>query len=396
MPLKGNVNPHWRPNRDGSRTYYIRWKMEGDERFQFERVGRTGPKSGPRENGRMLREARLRAMEKQHQLTAPEDEAAPRRKVEIALNDALAWYSGWLRGDKEHPPQCASSTADERERIAQGFIDFVAKMAGKRTVWALSRKDTGRWREDRRDPRPNPLREFRNGHHRKRLRGKVIPSTLIANCSSLQDFLDFCNDQGWMPARLIVLPKHVRRKITPPRKPPPLIMEGEEVRAVIAAGKTTEARAGLWLLAATGMRSGELVSLRVGSWLGDRGILRIPAGDMERTKRHGRDIPVGSETARLLDSLCEERYHEYWLFHQADETPLPVHAVGQWMRQVPHTPHDFRRFFYSTLLEAGMPLPWLKMLMGHSLSKVEAAYTGKPTLSRYREWMEKIEGILLR
>ncbi len=77
------------------------------------------------------------------------------------------------------------------------------------------------------------------------------------------------------------------------------------------------------------MRSGELVSLRVGSWLGDRGILRIPAGGMERTKRHGRDVPVGSDTARLLDSLCEGRYHEYWLFHQEDETPLPLRSPDQ-------------------------------------------------------------------
>jgi len=59
-----------------------------------------------------------------------------------------------------------------------------------------------------------------------------------------------------------------------------------------------------------------------------------------------------------------------------------------------HSPHDFRRWFYTTLLDIGCPTAYAKLLIGHKLAKEERPYVLKYSSEKSRPWLLKVEALL--
>ena len=54
----------------------------------------------------------------------------------------------------------------------------------------------------------------------------------------------------------------------------------------------------------------------------------------------------------------------------------------------------FRRWFYTKLLDLGCVETYVKKLVGHTISRAEAAYVLRYGPEKSRQWMEKVDAAL--
>lgn len=156
----------------------------------------------------------------------------------------------------------------------------------------------------------------------------------------------------------------------------------QDLQLLISAAEDIQQRAIIMVLAKTGMRLGELLSLHPGDLDLKRGIIRIPP----KPKRTNRITFIDEElmfTLRDYLSWREKKRPSSWLWATSSGarikreypgmiladlgSPLGLHtkhgALGDKL-----TPHCMRHFFTTWLYRAGMDPEHLKWLRGDSLS----------------------------
>ncbi len=364
--LIGHVGLWPRPNRDGSLTYTLRWRVsdgQGGAKVRIERACKTERKPTATSTREWERQARMLAFKKEQELRDPD---SPGTAMRITLPEAANHHLSWAEGDGSHAPPIAGSTLDARFRVVWGFVEYVqAEYADVQYVKALTRKHTASW-----------------AHWRA---AQVADSTRNTELAHLGAFLRYCRDHGFTDREL-----PLRDHRAPIGEALPMAIEDHEVRGAIFSQQDPIRRAALFTLAATGMRNRELVGLCVRGWDAANRILTIPKAERERTKRHGRRFPMGDYAARLIEDVQASRD-----FREQGAPLLPgirPPSLGNWLRPMGLVPKQFRQWFCSTLERLDAEDRVIDALMGHAGSKTRRAYSFR--LSDARPSMAMVEAIL--
>lgn len=146
-----------------------------------------------------------------------------------------------------------------------------------------------------------------------------------------------------------------------------VICTRQQLRLILAALEILDADVHdlvLWL-ALTGWRSGEARGLLWRDVSEDRGTVVLPA---QRSKnRRPRRVALGAAATELLERRWGWRRGEY-VFHRAGK-PIRIFR-GSWSRAVGGAgcpelrPHDLRRLFCQSALDAGVPIPVIQQVAG--------------------------------
>ena len=159
----------------------------------------------------------------------------------------------------------------------------------------------------------------------------------------------------------------------------PKVMSQEEVSAIIFSLANLKHRCMLALMYSGGLRSGELINLKVTDIDHDRKQIRIRQGKGKKDR------------VTVLSAVLQELLTEYqsvyrpgnWLF----EGQWGGQYTGSSLRSVlkkametagnhkPYTVHCLRHSFATHLLEAGTDLRYIQSLLGHNSSKITEIYT---------------------
>ena len=158
----------------------------------------------------------------------------------------------------------------------------------------------------------------------------------------------------------------------------------EQVGLLVSEARSPNLKAMVTLLAYTGMRSGELRTLRAKDVKRDEVVVRGKG-------RKERSIPVDDEFWIEIDPYIKERErigpHETFLVHRSARSGMRVSSysdVGIYNAVIKHglrfnlhtPPHTFRRSFGRHLYKRNCPLAELKTLMGHASIEQTISYLG--------------------
>lgn len=160
----------------------------------------------------------------------------------------------------------------------------------------------------------------------------------------------------------------------------PSVLSREEVQRLLSAFTYAKYRVMVRTAYAAGLRASELLHLRVEDIDSARMVLHVRQGKGNKD----RQVPLSSI---LLDDL--RRYWrtyrpQSWLFPgKSKDRPLCVTALQRRFRRVVErlgfrkrvSLHTLRHSYATHLLEAGVPLPTLQRLLGHSSLQTTLQYT---------------------
>ncbi len=169
----------------------------------------------------------------------------------------------------------------------------------------------------------------------------------------------------------------------------PLVMSQDEIRRLLAVAASIKVRVMLSLAYGCGLRTGEVVRLRVGDIDSAQNIIRI----VQAKGRKDRNVMLPADILGLLRRWWRERptrhdadapMAERWLFPGCKPgRPL---TTRQFLRQFhatataagirkPVTPHALRHSFATHLLERGVDIRVIQALLGHHKLETTARYT---------------------
>lgn len=219
------------------------------------------------------------------------------------------------------------------------------------------------------------------------------PGSIARKIAAIKSFFNFLSRRGYLkknPSLLLHAPK------LPERLPSFLTYEEVEKILLAANGKDESGlrdRAIMELLYSSGLRVGELVSLKISD-------INIPEGTI-RVKGKGnkeRIVPVGSYALNVLfeylsmrkDSRCP------YVFLNKKKGALTARSVERIIKKYAKlacitkkiTPHTFRHSFATHLLDRGADLRTVQELLGHSDISTTQIYT-HVTVQRLREFYQK-------
>lgn len=343
---RGNLYVAKRKNRDGSYVFYARPRATGPT----ERLCRTEANCGKRS----LRQWERKAQQYCAEINNQREEIRRGRPWKLKIPVAVKMYLTWLRGDEEHAAQASEKTIEHREREVRGFAEYCMDKHGLKYMRSLSHKHTAGWRS---------VREV-----------GLADASLRTVTSHLQDFLTFAYEQGWTHEHLVALPKRIKKQLKRQRTPHRL--EDRDAMAMIRGQKRPERAASIFALFATGVRLSEALAIQPEQI--HNGVIHVPVMGTERIKRHQRDIPIGPVLQQAL---------EHGPLIQGTE-----HQIRYWLAPFDKSPHDCRRWYYTSLLKEGMPQPFAKRLVGHVLSASEEPYVLERNVEDFRPIIEAVEG----
>ena len=201
---------------------------------------------------------------------------------------------------------------------------------------------------------------------------KMAPQTLVHELDTMRLIFDYAVRIGLMlanPAKDIKRRKIIAKPIEVPTR--------EQFRKLIEAIRASDGRADsqrkakpgadlVELLAYSGCRIQEATSLRWSDVDFDRNTLTITGGEIGTKNREHRSIPITDALQSLLLRLCDE----------ANPKPSDTIArirdakkcLGTASRRLGYhrfTHHDFRHFFATTCIEAGVDIPTVSRWLGH-------------------------------
>ncbi len=193
---------------------------------------------------------------------------------------------------------------------------------------------------------------------------------------------------------------HERRiRIRVPQSLPRAIPPADVYRLFSVMDKTRE-RALFLLLLRTGMRIGELLSLRVNDVDLIERVVKIYKGEKNSV---GRVVYLCDDAAQALSSWLKKRNDQKSYLFYGLKGGLGYTAVLEQFRSVlakaglsdkGYTLHCLRHTFATDLLNAGMRLECLQQLLGHASIEVTRIYARLTDATREEEYfraMEKIE-----
>ncbi len=128
-----------------------------------------------------------------------------------------------------------------------------------------------------------------------------------------------------------------------------------------------------------GLRSGEVVRLRVHDLMEEKGILFIRGGKGKKD----RTSILSKHAIALLRMNRQSFQPQYWLFEGLYKGPYSASSLQKFFKrsliaaniQGDYHPHDLRHSFATHLIEKGTNLRYVQELLGHSNSKTTEAYT---------------------
>lgn len=245
-------------------------------------------------------------------------------------------------------------------------------------------KENG-WPMDPNRIRPRQVREYYES-----LQG-LSTSTQLTYLTVLLCFLKWCGNGNLDGVNFRIKPSRTRVDW----------LDEEQVAMLVANAPYPALRAMIVLFAYTGMRLGELMSLRTKD-MSDSEIRVRGKG------RKSRVIPVDSAFwSELIPYLAERGRigdHETFLVHGRNGEVRPYTDSGIYEALIKHgrqfglhsSPHTFRRSFGRHLYKRGCPLAELKTLMGHASVEQTIQYLGigdcdiQEAISQYRPDYRKI------
>jgi len=227
-------------------------------------------------------------------------------------------------------------------------------------------------------------------------------------------FLETIQAWGWPEAPRVPL---FRQGDLPPEDrtlPRPLSRQTDEALREDLQRRGGLIHKALLLLRATGMRSQELMDLKVHSLRqlpGNQWALHVPLGKLHSE----RAIPLDAATARLFQEILELRglsppvtdpetgRPDHFLIARSSGRRFSRDALRYHLAKVERetglkehpTPHRLRHSFATEMLRAGMGIPVLMKLLGHRTIGMTLRYaevTGADVQRAYAEALTKIQG----
>lgn len=164
-----------------------------------------------------------------------------------------------------------------------------------------------------------------------------------------------------------------------PRKLP-VVLSADEVVRFLEAVPSLKSRAALTTAYAAGLRTSEVVSLKVENIDSSRMVIRVEQGK----GRKDRYVMLSSQLLGILRSYWRLARPAHWLFPGRDAEhpihPLALHAAcrsacaaAELSKRV--TVHTLRHSFATHLLENGTDIRIIQALLGHSNLQTTARYT---------------------
>lgn len=347
--LIGHVGVTKRHCKDGSWTLYLQWRQWSTNRGPLThrlRLCRTGPSPTKRDLRNAITQARVQANTTETYLR--EGRAPMQGLRRYPLRDAMANYLDCMH------KQVGESTYARQESRLLHFVNWHHSV--KPDVQSVAGVTADHVRAY--------LAVIRDGNGRKRA---LKDCTLRLALSDLAAMFSWCETRDWCrgnPASA------VRSEMGPNfrRRQPPVILANTVVREICRA--CPEAA----FLFCTGLRVGDKeAGGALWSWLDlEHGLLVVPEAEAERTKIHGRTIPLGTRLLRMLGAM---RKGDGLIF------PGIQRIVRKRMRKHPYasktpTPHDARRWFSTALKTAKCPEADALYMLGHAQKNNMGPYYG--------------------
>jgi integrase/recombinase XerD len=158
----------------------------------------------------------------------------------------------------------------------------------------------------------------------------------------------------------------------------PVVLSPDEVRRLLAAVAGARDRQMLRLAYGCGLRLGEVLRLRLADLDGGRGLLWVRAGK----GRKDRAVPLPPRLLEELRGYWRQHRPADYLFPNAQGRPLHAatlqRAFGRALARSGLTKaasvHTLRHCYATHLLEAGLDVPTLQRLLGHSHVQTTMGY----------------------
>ncbi len=169
--------------------------------------------------------------------------------------------------------------------------------------------------------------------------------------------------------------------VYPTRRPQPLpeILNVREIKAILAASHNLKHRAMLTLIYALGLRSGELIHLKIADIDGDRKTVHLKGtkGNQDRL------LPLPDNLRDLLREYYLKYQPQEYLFNgqrRATYSPQSLRKVFNAACQKAGirkraTLHSLRHAYATHLLEAGTDVRVIQQLLGHNSIRTTMIYT---------------------
>jgi len=195
-------------------------------------------------------------------------------------------------------------------------------------------------------------------------------SSINSAYSALKFFYKTTLCRDWNMAKI------PRRK---PEKRLPVVLDGSEIKQLLAVTANLKHRALLMITYSAGLRVSETAHLKVSSIDSKRMQLRIDQGKGNKD-RYTLLSPV---TLNLLRDYWRQYRPFSWLFPgRLPESPISTRSIQKVFKKAkrkagikkPATVHTLRHSFATHLLEAGTDIYRVQKLMGHTTPKTTAIY----------------------
>jgi site-specific recombinase XerD len=159
----------------------------------------------------------------------------------------------------------------------------------------------------------------------------------------------------------------------------PNVLSKEEVKLILNSPKNIKHKAILFTIYSAGLRTGELIRLRVTDIRSDDGYIFVK----DSKGKKDRHTVLSSKLLIILREYYKEHKPSYWLFEGQDGGQYSAKSVQNIFRKAVKntnsnpwsTPHTLRHSFATHLLQAGVNLRYIQCALGHSSSKTTEIYT---------------------
>jgi integrase/recombinase XerD len=231
------------------------------------------------------------------------------------------------------------------------------------------------------------LAEYRQGW-------TVGTTTKRSRLGRLRTFFKFCMERGWIqgnPAKLLKPPKEERKQVQP--------FSDDEIEKILWAvdlypdrpyGRRNDLRAFVLVLRYTGLRIGDVVSLRRSALKDGKLLLQ--------TQKTGSEVwmPLPQVVLDALGKVIGTSGYWFWSGDGAVRT-----CVGNWQRSLRTLfklagvknafPHKFRHTFSTDLLSKGVSVETVSVLLGHGKSSITQKFYSAWIKSRQVALTSEIE-----
>ena len=201
---------------------------------------------------------------------------------------------------------------------------------------------------------------------------KVAAQTMIHELNAMRNVFDYAVSLGLIlnnPATGIQRRKIIRAPMTIPTR--------DQFKSLVAAIRESDgrldsqkkAKAGadlVELLAYSGCRLAEATSIRWRDIDFEQGVITVTGGEVGTKNNEHRQVPMTSALRELLERLS---MNSPW---QSDDHVSQISSAKRSITtacrrlDLPHfTHHDFRHFFATTCIEAGVDIPTVSRWLGH-------------------------------